>query len=50
MMLNVGVLGLGKMGKLHLMNCKFIDGVRVTAVADASERNLKWASLRAMQP
>jgi len=46
MMLNVGVLGLGKMGKLHLMNCKFIDGVRVTAVADASERNLKWTRLR----
>ncbi len=45
-MLNVGVLGLGKMGKLHLMNCKFIDDVRVTAVADASEKNLKWAKSR----
>ena len=46
MMLNVGVLGLGKMGKLHLMNCKFIDDVKVTAVADASEKNLKWAKSR----
>lgn len=45
-MLNVGVLGLGKMGKLHLMNCKFIDDVKVTAVADASEKNLKWAMSR----
>lgn len=43
MTLNVGVLGLGKMGKLHLMNCKFIDDIKVTAVADASEKNLKWA-------
>ena len=46
MMLNVGVLGLGKMGKLHLMNCAFIDDVKVTAVADASKKNLKWAKSR----
>jgi len=45
-MLNVGVLGLGKMGKLHLMNCKFIEDVKVIAVADASEKNLKWAKSR----
>ncbi len=42
-MLNVGVLGLGKMGKLHFMNCNFIEGIKVTAVADASEKNLNWA-------
>ena len=48
-MINVGVLGLGKMGKLHLMNCKFIDGVNVTAVADASEKNLKWAKSRGIK-
>lgn len=48
-MINVGVLGLGKMGKLHLMNCKFIDGVNVTAVADASEKNLKWAKSRGIE-
>jgi predicted dehydrogenase len=46
MTLNVGVLGLGKMGKLHLMNCKFIDDVKVIAVTDASEKNLKWAKSR----
>ncbi len=49
MMINVGVLGLGKMGKLHLMNCKFIDDVNVTAVADASEKNLKWAKSRGIE-
>lgn len=38
-MLNVGVLGLGKM---HRMNCKFIDDVKMTAIADASKKNLKW--------
>jgi predicted dehydrogenase len=48
-MINIGVLGLGKMGKLHLMNCKFIDGVNVTAVADASEKNLKWAKSRGIE-
>lgn len=46
MSIKVGVVGLGKMGKLHLMNTKFIDDVKVTAVADASEKNLKWAKLR----
>ncbi len=48
-MINVGVLGLGKMGKLHLMNCKFIDDINVTAVADASEKNLKWAKSRGIE-
>lgn len=48
-MINVGVLGLGKMGKLHLMNCKFIDGIKVTSVADASEKNLKWAKSRGIE-
>ena len=46
MSIRAGVVGLGKMGKLHLMNAKFIDDVKVTAVADASEKNLKWAKLR----
>lgn len=46
MTLNVGVLGLGKMGKLHLMNCKYIDTVNVTSVADVSEKNLRWAKSR----
>lgn len=42
-MLNVGVIGLGHMGMLHLMNCRHIDGVRVVAVADKSKRALKKA-------
>lgn len=42
-MLNVGVVGLGKMGKLHMMNCRHIDDVRVIAVADQSRRALAKA-------
>lgn len=42
-MKKVAVLGLGKMGKLHMMNCKFIDNIKVVAVADSYEKNLKWA-------
>jgi len=42
-MLKVGLIGLGNMGKLHLMNCLHIDNVEVTAVADKSKRALKWA-------
>jgi len=49
MTLNVGVLGLGKMGKLHLMNCKFIDDVNVTAAADAADKNLTWAKSRGIK-
>lgn len=45
-MLKTGVLGLGKMGKLHFMSCRHIDDLEVTAVADASERNLDWAKSR----
>lgn len=40
-MLRVGVIGLGNMGKLHLMNALRIDGVKVVAVADKSQRNRK---------
>lgn len=41
-MLNVGVIGLGHMGRLHMMNCLHIDDVRVVA-ADSSKRALKKA-------
>jgi predicted dehydrogenase len=37
-LLRVGVIGLGKMGKLNLMNALRIKGVNVVAVADKSER------------
>jgi len=42
-MLKVGVIGLGKMGTLHMRNCLHIKGVRVTAVADPSKRALNKA-------
>jgi len=42
-MLKVGLIGLGNMGKLHLMNCLHIDNVEVTAVADKSKKALKRA-------
>lgn len=42
-MINVGVIGLGKMGKLHFLNCKHIDNINIAAVADASKNNLTWA-------
>jgi len=40
---NVGVIGLGEMGRLHLMNCLHIDGIKVVAAADASKRSLNKA-------
>jgi predicted dehydrogenase len=42
-MINVGVIGLGRMGLLHLMNCSRIDGVKVVAAADFSKKGLKKA-------
>jgi myo-inositol 2-dehydrogenase / D-chiro-inositol 1-dehydrogenase len=40
-MKNVGIIGLGNMGKLHLLNALRIDDVRVVAAADKSEFNRK---------
>jgi predicted dehydrogenase len=42
-LLDVGIIGLGHMGMLHLMNCRHIDGVRVIAAADRSKAALKGA-------
>ena len=42
-MLKVGVIGLGNMGKLHMMNCLQIEGVKVIAAADQSKRALNKA-------
>jgi len=41
--INVGIVGLGRMGMLHLMNCQKIDGVNVVAAADASKKALAKA-------
>ena len=40
-MLNVGVVGLGNMGKLHLLNALHIDDVKVVAAADKIASNRK---------
>lgn len=40
-LLRVGVIGLGKMGKLHLLNALHMEGVNVVAAADKSEKNRK---------
>jgi len=42
-LLRVGVIGLGNMGKLHLMNAMRIKEVSVVAAADKSERSRKFA-------
>jgi myo-inositol 2-dehydrogenase/D-chiro-inositol 1-dehydrogenase len=42
-MLNIGVIGLGQMGRLHLYNCFHFKDVRVIAVADKSEKLLRKA-------
>ena len=41
-MLRVGVIGLGHMGKLHLLNALRIDGISVVAAADKSKINRKY--------
>ena len=42
-MIKVGVIGLGRMGMLHLMNSMKIEDVRVVAAADTSKRALSKA-------
>jgi predicted dehydrogenase len=42
-MLKVGIVGLGRMGMLHLMNCLKTDDVNVVAAADSSKKNLEKA-------
>lgn len=42
-MLKVGVIGLGHMGQLHLLNAIRVSGVEVVAAADKSEKCRKYA-------
>jgi len=42
-MLKVGMIGLGKMGRLHMMNCLKIDGTKIIAAADPSKKALNKA-------
>jgi predicted dehydrogenase len=49
-LLKVGVLGLGKMGQLHLSNLVQMEGIKVLAVADKKKRNLKIAEKYHIKP
>lgn len=42
-MIRVGLIGLGHMGLLHLRNTRFMDNVKVVAVADQSRKSLSEA-------
>jgi len=42
-LIRVGIVGLGRMGKLHLANALRIKGVNVVSAADKSEKNLRFA-------
>jgi len=41
--INVGIIGLGKMGKLHLRVSRYMDDAKVVAVADPSPRAVRAA-------
>ncbi len=43
MSLRVGVLGLGRMGKLHFLNALHMKDLKVVAIADKSRMNRKVA-------
>ncbi|MHA1225633.1 MAG: Gfo/Idh/MocA family protein [Candidatus Hodarchaeales archaeon] len=47
---NVGIIGLGNMGLLHMYNCLHMDDVVVGAVADSSKRALKKADILRSAP
>lgn len=42
-MLKVGLIGLGNMGRLHMMNCSYMDDLRIIAAADLSKKSLNIA-------
>ena len=42
-MLKVGLIGLGNMGRLHMMNCLHIDDIKIIAAADPSKKALNRA-------
>jgi predicted dehydrogenase len=47
--LNIGIIGLGNQGKLHLKNCSFINELNVVGVADTSKRALKLAEMNGVK-
>lgn len=42
-MLKVGFIGMGNMGRLHMMNCLHMDDVKIVAAADSSKKALHEA-------
>ena len=42
-MVKVGIIGLGHMGQLHMLNAMRVDGVKIVAAADKSPKNCKFA-------
>lgn len=42
-MLKVGLIGLGNMGRLHMMNCLHMDDIKIIAAADPSKKALNRA-------
>src|SRR5208337_1507361 len=42
-LIKVGFIGLGQMGRMHLANCRHIEGLEVIAAADPSKRALAKA-------
>ena len=42
-MINVGIIGLGKMGQQHMLNCLRMDDVKIVAAADPSEKAMSKA-------
>jgi len=45
-MVNVGIIGLGHMGNLHMKNCFYIDNAKVIAVADSSKK--AWSKAKSL--
>jgi predicted dehydrogenase len=47
--INLGIIGLGNQGKLHLQNCLLRKDLNVAGVADTSKRALEYASNRGVK-
>jgi myo-inositol 2-dehydrogenase/D-chiro-inositol 1-dehydrogenase len=41
--INLGLIGLGEMGKIHLRNCIYLNGAKLVAVSDVSAKSLRVA-------
>lgn len=41
--INLGIIGLGSIGRMHLSNSLLLESAEVTAVCDVSKNSLKFA-------